>query len=55
MYRHSGTLINGDPVVCGDGLACFQYERNTKMWKRVNLLKNFDNSNSSLKMFSCDS
>jgi len=42
MYGHSGTLIDGDPVVCGgwSGVACFRYERDTKMWKRVNLLKN---------------
>jgi len=51
MVGHSGTsLIDGDPVVCGGGddaaaityVECFQYERGTKNWKRVNLLENFD-------------
>jgi len=50
MRGHSGTLVDDDPVVCGgqyngtinDG-KCFHYERGTKNWKRVSLLKNFDN------------
>jgi len=48
MEGLSGTLIDGDPVVCGgdNGTAydvkCFHYERSTKKWKRVNLLRNFD-------------
>jgi len=39
----SGTLINGDPLVCGGrnqsnnhDVKCFQYQRDTKIWKRVN-------------------
>jgi len=50
MYAHTGTLINGDPVVCGgdsggilDDVKCFHYERDTKKWKRVNESKHFDN------------
>jgi len=44
MEGHSGTLINGDPVVCGGwnggsaNVKCFHLERSTKKWKRVNLL-----------------
>jgi len=61
MYGHSGTLIDGDPVVCGgyngtyDDVKCFHFERSTRNWKRVNLLENFDSYNSNLKMFGCDS
>jgi len=50
MTFHSGKVINGDSIVCGgfngtDGdIKCFQYERGTKNWKRVNLLGNFENS-----------
>jgi len=42
MVGHSGTLIDGDPVVCGGfngadfDVKCFQYERGTNKWKRVN-------------------
>jgi len=43
MYGHSGTLIDGDPIVCGgNDVKHFQYERGNKNWKRVNLLYNFD-------------
>jgi len=42
MAYHSGTLINGDPVVCGGwdsslsyDVKCFHYQRNEKTWKRV--------------------
>jgi len=41
MKGHSGTLINGDPVVCGGwngtdlDVKCFQYERDRKQWRRV--------------------
>jgi len=41
MAYHSGTLINGDPVICGGfdgvlyGYECFQYQRSTKNWKKV--------------------
>jgi len=44
MSYHFGTVINGDPVVCGgyDGainnVECFLYERITKNWKRVMVL-----------------
>jgi len=47
MVYLSGTLINGDPAICGgwNGTAadvkCFHYERITKTWKRVNFLKNY--------------
>jgi len=42
MGAHYGTLIDGDPIVCGHGITCFHYERGTKKWKRVNLFYNFD-------------
>jgi len=42
MKDHSGTVMNGNPVVCGgyDGfiyadLKCFHNQRDTKEWKRV--------------------
>jgi len=41
MVDHSGTVINGDPVVCGGysgsdyDVKCFHYEREAKQWKRV--------------------
>jgi len=61
MADHSGTLISGDPVVCGGyngdayDVKCFHFERSTKKWKRVNLLEIFDNlskNNSNLKKYS---
>jgi len=40
MVGHSGTLIDGDPVVCGGySEHCYQYVRSTKNWKKVNLLE----------------
>jgi len=48
MSYHSGALIDGNPVVCGgyiggvDDLKCFHYERDTKQWKRVTYMHNFD-------------
>jgi len=51
MAYHSGTLIDGDPVVCGGfngteyDVKCFHFERSTKDWKMVNLLEIFDNYN----------
>jgi len=50
MSYHSGALIDGDPVVCGGfiggvaDLKCFHYERDTKQWKRVTYMHNFDGS-----------
>jgi len=41
MKGHSGTVMNGDPVVCGgyngtdDDVKCFQYEKGARRWKRV--------------------
>jgi len=41
MVGHSGTLINGVPIVCGGyngddyDVKCFQYQRYTKRWERV--------------------
>jgi len=40
MGFHSGTLINGEPVVCGgtnENVNCFQYQRERKNWIKVNL------------------
>ena len=43
MWSHSGTLMNGDPLVCG-GLDiettgdCFHFQRDTKKWKQVRVL-----------------
>jgi len=66
MGYHSGTLIDGDPVVCGGyngafyDVKCFHFERSTKKWKRVYLLENFliypkiIFKSDKLKMFSCD-
>jgi len=54
MVGHSGTLINGDPIVCGgfngtvNDVKCFLYDRDTKNWKRVNLLQNFVNYKSNV-------
>jgi len=41
MYNHFGTLMNGDPIVCGgyngtdDDVKCFKHEKTSKIWKRV--------------------
>ena len=41
IYGHSGTLMNGDPLVCGgynNGVYkadCFYYQKDTKEWQKV--------------------
>jgi hypothetical protein len=40
IYGHSGTLMNGDPLVCGgyNNVAkadCFYYQKDTKKWQKV--------------------